>query len=63
VLPVSAFRKAGWLEEPTGVASRLEIEMREPTVKHTITLGQLQRWVNGATRSPVERIRCELARS
>ena len=30
ILAVSAFRKAGWVEEPPGVASRLEIEIREP---------------------------------
>jgi hypothetical protein len=43
VLAVSAFRKAGWVEPP-GVALRLEIEVREPAVKHTVTLSQLQRW-------------------
>jgi hypothetical protein len=53
VLAVSAFRKAGWIEEVPGLASRLEIEVREPAVKHTVTLVQLQRWANGATRSPV----------
>jgi hypothetical protein len=60
---VCAFRKAGWVEEPPSVASRLEIEVREPAVKHTVTLGQLQRWVNGATTSPVERIRRERMRA
>jgi hypothetical protein len=62
VLAVSAFRKAGSVEEPPGVASRLEIEVREPAVKHTVTLAQLQRWANGATNSPVERIRRERMR-
>jgi hypothetical protein len=52
LLAVSAFRKAGWVEETPGLGSRLEIEVREPAVKHTVTLAQLQRWVNGATRSP-----------
>jgi hypothetical protein len=50
VLAVSAFRKAGWVEEVPGLASRLEIEVREPAVKHTVTLAQLQRW---ATRRAV----------
>jgi hypothetical protein len=62
VLAVTAFRKAGWVEEPPSVASRLEIEVHEPAVKHTVTLVQLQRWVNGATKSPVERIRREWMR-
>jgi hypothetical protein len=62
VFAVCAFRKAGWVEEAPGPASRLEIEVREPTVKHTVTLGQRQRWANGATRSPAERIRRERLR-
>jgi len=62
VLAVSAFRKAGWVEESPGLASRLEIEVCEPAVKHTVTLAQLQRWANGATRSPAEKIRRERLR-
>ena len=46
VLGVTAFRNAGWVEEAPGVASRLEIEVRDPSVKHTVTLLQLQRWAN-----------------
>ena len=52
VLAVSAFRKAGWVEAPLRVASRLEIEVREPVVKHTVTVAQLQRWPNHAMTSP-----------
>ena len=62
VLAVSALRKAGWVEEAPGLSSRLEIEVREPAVKHTVTLAQLQRWANEATRSPAERIRRERMR-
>jgi hypothetical protein len=62
VLAVSAFRKAGWVEEAPGPASRLEIEVREPAVKHTVSLAQLQRWANGASRSPVEKIKRERMR-
>jgi hypothetical protein len=51
VLAVTAVRKAGLVEDAPGLASRLEIEMREPAVKHTGTLAQLQRWANGATKS------------
>ena len=49
VLAVSAFRKAGWVEEAAGLASRLGIEVREPVVRHTVALAQLERWANGAT--------------
>jgi hypothetical protein len=41
VLAVSAFRKAGWVDEIPGPASRLEIEVHEPAAKHTVTLRQL----------------------
>jgi hypothetical protein len=52
VLAVSVLRNAGWVEEAPGLASRLEVEVREPVVKHTVMLAQLQRWANGATGSP-----------
>jgi hypothetical protein len=44
------------VEEVSGVGSRLEIEVREPAVKHTVTLAQLQRLAIGATKSSAERI-------
>jgi hypothetical protein len=56
-LAVSALRQAGFVEDVPGPASSLEIEVREPAVKHIVTLAQLQRWANGATRSPVEKIK------
>jgi len=63
VLPVSALRKAGWVEGATGYRIQIGIfEVREPAVKHTVTLAQIQRCVNGATRLPVERIRRERMR-
>jgi hypothetical protein len=32
----------------------LEIEVREPTTQHVVTLGQVQRWLDGATANPNE---------
>jgi hypothetical protein len=55
VVAVSAFRKAGWVYEAPGLASTLEIEVREVTVTQIVTLAQLQRWLNGAARSPAEK--------
>jgi hypothetical protein len=55
---VSAFQKR-WVGETSGVASKLEIEVREPAVKHTVTLAQLHRWANGPTKSPAKRIKRE----
>jgi hypothetical protein len=47
------------LRRSHGLASRLKIEAREPAVKHTVTLAQLQRWANAATKSPAERLKRE----
>ena len=52
MLAVSAFRKAGWVEEPPGLASRWEIEVREHSVKHTHTgaasaMGEWSRQITG----------------
>ncbi len=57
ILAIAALRQAGWVDETTAPGMRLEIEVREPAVRHTVTLSQLQRWANGATKSPAERIR------
>jgi hypothetical protein len=42
-----------WLER-IGPATTLEIEIREPSAKHSITVEQVQRWLAGATRNPTE---------
>jgi hypothetical protein len=54
VLAVTTLRKAGWVEESPRLASRLEIEVREPAVKHIVTLAQIKRWAK-ATRSSCAR--------
>jgi hypothetical protein len=50
-------KKDGWVEGTVGAATRIEIEVREPATKHTITLMQIERWLSGATISPNERVR------
>jgi hypothetical protein len=34
VLAIGTLRKAGWIEESPGPGTRLEIEVREPSVTH-----------------------------
>jgi hypothetical protein len=46
----------GWTD-PIGLAARLDVEVREPPVTHTVTVLQIQRWLHGATISPNERVR------
>jgi hypothetical protein len=55
-LGLSRLRKDGWIEG-LGPATRLVIEVREPATRHTLSVQQLQRWVNGTTSSPVETLR------
>jgi hypothetical protein len=40
-----------------GPATRLEIQILEPSVVHTVSVHQVQRWLSGATASPNERVR------
>ncbi len=42
-----------WLER-IGPGTKLEIEIREPSAKHSITVEQVERWLAGATKNPTE---------
>jgi hypothetical protein len=41
----------------SGRRTRLEIEVTQPAITHTVTVQQLQRWANGSAVNPDERIR------
>ena len=56
ILAVRAFRKAEWIKD-VGPAMPLEIEVRAPVTKHTITLIQVQRWLDGSVNSPNEMVK------
>jgi hypothetical protein len=45
-----------WIER-IGPATPLEVEVREPAAKHLITVEQVERWLAGATKNPVEATR------
>ena len=53
VLGVKRLREGDWNDRP-GPSTTLEIEVRPPSVKHTVTLHQVSRWLNGASSSPAE---------
>jgi hypothetical protein len=57
VLGFQILRRDGWIQGPIGAATTLEIEVREPTTCHAVTLLQVQRWLAGSTSSPNERVR------
>jgi hypothetical protein len=56
ILALRAFRKAQWIGS-VGPAMPLEIEVRGPVTRHTITLIQVQRWLDGSVNSPNEMVK------
>ena len=42
-----------WIER-IGPATKLEIEVREPSAKHVLSVDQVERWLAGATKNPTE---------
>ena len=42
-----------WIER-IGPGTRLEIEVREPALKHALSVEQVERWLAGATKNPTE---------
>ena len=53
VLAVKRFRQDPWIEQ-VGTATVLDVEVREPATKHSISLQQVERWLAGATANPSE---------
>jgi hypothetical protein len=53
VLGLHAFKVAG-CTDGIGPATVLTIEVKEPVVRHSLTVGQVQRWVNRGAKSPSE---------
>ncbi len=57
-LGLAAFKRESWIEGP-GRAAALEVTVLEPVPKHTVTVQQVERWLNGVTTSPSERLKRE----
>ena len=55
-LAVKVFREDPWLER-VGSSTMLDIEIREPSTKHAISIQQVERWLDGATTSPNEAVK------
>jgi hypothetical protein len=56
VLGLSAMRKHGWVDH-IGAGTELQVQVKEPTVTHSVTVAQLRRWVDGIAASPDELLR------
>lgn len=48
-IALAAFKKSGWTD-PVGSAARLEVEVRELPVRHTVSVLQIQRWLRAPRR-------------
>jgi hypothetical protein len=53
VKAVARFRQDVWTEQ-VARATVLDVEIREPPTKHSISLQQVERWLAGATSNPNE---------
>ncbi len=53
VLAVRRFRQDPWMPQ-VGTATVLDVEVREPSTKHSISLQQVERWLAGASSNPTE---------
>jgi len=42
-----------WIER-IGPGTRLEVEVREPSARHVVSVEQVERWLAGATANPTE---------
>jgi hypothetical protein len=56
VLALRAFKASGWTEG-IGPATRVHVEVRVTTTCHIVSIGQIQRWTEGAAVSPSERLK------
>ena len=55
-LALAAFSKHDWVDE-VGPGTRLDIEIIEPAVTHTLLIGQLRTWLSRPAASPAEQVR------
>jgi hypothetical protein len=55
-LGLARLKADGWVEG-LGPGSKLHIDVREPSTSHTVSVQQVQRWMNSSVNSPAETIR------
>jgi hypothetical protein len=55
-LGLARLKKDGWIEG-LGPGSRLDIQVREPSTTHSLTVAQLHRWIDSGTKSPADLLR------
>jgi len=55
-LGLKLLRDDGWVDTP-GPATRLEVQVTAPAVKHEVTVQQIHRWLEGVSISPNEMVK------
>ena len=55
-LGLARLKADGWVEG-LGPGSKLQIDVREPGTSHSVSVQQVQRWINSSVNSPAETIR------
>lgn len=58
-LGLTLLTKDGWVGEGPSPLTRIQVEVREPPVQHSLTVQQLRRWADGGATSPAERLKKE----
>ena len=53
ILAIKRFRKDPWVER-VGDGTVIEVEIREPSTTHALSVRQIERWLSSATRSPAD---------
>jgi hypothetical protein len=56
VLGIQRLNSDPWLEK-IGPATVLDVEVREPGTKHSLSRMQVERWLGGATTNPNEAVK------
>jgi hypothetical protein len=51
-LALRAMAQAEFIEPNPGAASQLEIQVRPPLVSHSVTVGQVRRWIESGSSDP-----------
>ncbi len=57
-LGLAALKRESWVVGPAAAAV-LEVTVLEPVVKHAIPVGRVVRWLDGAAKSPADRVKKE----
>lgn len=55
------FRKSTWLETQPGPMT--QVEVAEPTTRHSVTAQQVQRWAQSTAVTPADRLKRERVRA